>query len=172
VQPGQGYYFKVLAAGGPGPIGDYGLLVNFGSQPQAPIPPPNTAVAQQPDQGGGTANLNALDSTATGPQTGSCHYSAIGMLAGWTEALQMSLEWSGNTGDSASNLISEMATALQAVAISTAGLSGLTQNIGEANARNGSNTGAITCDEVSLVIANLQAIDEAIDDGNLLVSGS
>ena len=33
VQPGQGYYIKVLAAGGPGPIGNYGLLVNFGSQP-------------------------------------------------------------------------------------------------------------------------------------------
>ena len=59
VQPGQGYYFKVLAAGGPGAIGGYGLLVNFGSQSQPPIPPPNTVVAQQPDKGGGTANDNA-----------------------------------------------------------------------------------------------------------------
>ncbi len=32
VQCNQGYYIKVLAAGGPGPIGSYGLLVNFGSR--------------------------------------------------------------------------------------------------------------------------------------------
>ena len=50
VSTGQGYYIKVLAAGGYGPIGGYGLLVNFGSQTQSPIPPPNTVVAQQPDQ--------------------------------------------------------------------------------------------------------------------------
>jgi hypothetical protein len=56
VTAGQGYYYKVLAAGGPGPIGSYGLLVNFGSQSQPPIQPPNTVVAQQPDQGGGTLN--------------------------------------------------------------------------------------------------------------------
>ncbi len=45
VASGQGYYIKVTAAGGPGPIGGYGLLVNFGSQTQSPIPPPNTVVA-------------------------------------------------------------------------------------------------------------------------------
>jgi Matrixin len=172
VQPGQGYYFKVLAAGGPGPIGRYGLLVNFGSQPQAPIPPPNTVVAQQPDQGGGTSNLNAPASTATGPQTGSCLYSAIGMLIGWTEALPLPLDWSGSTVASESNLISEMATALEAVAISTAGSSGSTQNRGGANASSGSMAGTITCDGASLALAILQAIDEAIDDGNLLIAGS
>src|SRR5262249_42856559 len=64
VQAGQGYYYKVLAAGGPGPVGGYGLLVNFGSQSQPPIPPPNTVVAEQPDQGGGTI------SNAAGPGTG------------------------------------------------------------------------------------------------------
>lgn len=53
VQAGQKYYFKVFQAGGPGPIGAYGLLVNFGNQSQAPIPPPNTLVPGQPDQGGG-----------------------------------------------------------------------------------------------------------------------
>jgi hypothetical protein len=56
VQAGQQYYYKVLAAGGPGPIGSYGLLVNFGSQWQSPIPPPNTVVLQQPDQGAGVMN--------------------------------------------------------------------------------------------------------------------
>jgi Matrixin len=53
LQSGQQYYFKVLQAGGPGPIGGYGLLVNFGNQSQPPIQPPNTVVAQQPDKGGG-----------------------------------------------------------------------------------------------------------------------
>ena len=56
VVAGQGYYIKVLAAGGPGPIGGYGLLVNFGNQSQSPIPPPNTVVPSQPDQGGGSVS--------------------------------------------------------------------------------------------------------------------
>ncbi|MFI5455037.1 MAG: matrixin family metalloprotease [Isosphaerales bacterium] len=59
VQAGQGYYIKVLAAGGPGAIGAYGLLANFGSQSQPAIQPPNTVVPSQPDQGGGTTNDNA-----------------------------------------------------------------------------------------------------------------
>jgi hypothetical protein len=59
VQAGQQYYFKVLQAGGPGPIGAYGLLVNFGNQSQAPIAPPNTLVPGQPDQGGGVID-NAI----------------------------------------------------------------------------------------------------------------
>jgi hypothetical protein len=56
VTAGQSYYIKVLSAGGPGSVGGYGLLVNFGNQAQAPIPPPNTVVASQPDLGGGTVN--------------------------------------------------------------------------------------------------------------------
>jgi Matrixin len=172
VRPGQGYYFKVLAAGGPGPIGDYGLLVNFGSQPQAPILPPNTVVSQQPDRGGGAANLNALASTATEPESGSCLYSAVGMLTGWTEALLLPLDWSGSTVASVSNLISEMATALEAVAISTAGSSGVALNMGGASVSNISLAGAITYDAASPGLAILQAIDEAIDDANLLFAGS
>jgi len=54
VTAGQSYLFKVLAAGNAGPIGGYGLLVNFGSQTQSPIQPPNTVVPSAPDQGGGT----------------------------------------------------------------------------------------------------------------------
>jgi hypothetical protein len=56
VQAGQSYRFKVMAAGGPGPIGSYGLLVNFGSQSQAPIAPPNTVVASKPDEGASSLN--------------------------------------------------------------------------------------------------------------------
>ena len=51
VTAGQKYYIKVTAAGSYGRVGAYGLEVNFGSQSQPPIPPPNTVVAQQPDRG-------------------------------------------------------------------------------------------------------------------------
>jgi hypothetical protein len=88
VSPGQTYYFKVLSAGGYGPIGGYGLLVNMGSQTQSPIAPPDTVVAQQPDQGGGSVNngisvpglVNAGNNTSapTVPV-----YTTIGSLHGW-----------------------------------------------------------------------------------------
>jgi hypothetical protein len=66
VQTGQQYYFKILQAGGPGPIGGYGLLVNFGNQSQAAIPPPNTVVAQAPDAGGGVVNKIVVPAAVTG----------------------------------------------------------------------------------------------------------
>ena len=78
VSSGQGYYVKVTNAGGAAPIGGYGLLLNFGSQTQSPIPPPNTVVAQQPDGGGGTENDNA---PAGGVN------SKIGSMSGWFEQL-------------------------------------------------------------------------------------
>jgi hypothetical protein len=56
VSAGQSYYIKVMSAGGQGPVGSYGLLVNFGSKTQPPIAPPNTVVASQRDQGGGTTS--------------------------------------------------------------------------------------------------------------------
>ncbi|MGP0064471.1 MAG: hypothetical protein ACLQGP_12850, partial [Isosphaeraceae bacterium] len=67
VSSGQKYYFKVLAGGSGtvGTVGAYGLLVNFGSQAQSPIAPPNTVVAQQPDEGGGTiSNARVADAGA------------------------------------------------------------------------------------------------------------
>jgi hypothetical protein len=91
VQSGQGYYFKVSAAGGPGPIGAYGLLVNFGSQPQAPIPPPNTVVAAQPDQEGSGLILNgaamgSVHPSATGTTNpASASFLMLGGLSGWGE---------------------------------------------------------------------------------------
>jgi hypothetical protein len=78
VQAGQQYYYRVSAAGGPGPIGGWGLLVNFGSQSQPQIPPPNTVVPQQPDQGGGTINYNPVKLTA------------IGTLSDWAVAFDAS----------------------------------------------------------------------------------
>jgi hypothetical protein len=56
VTSGQKYYFKVLAdgSGTVGTVGSYGLLLNFGSDSQSPIAPPNTVVPQEPDGSGGT----------------------------------------------------------------------------------------------------------------------
>jgi hypothetical protein len=85
VQAGQGYYIKVLAAGGPGPIGGYGLLVNFGAQPQSPILPPNTVVASQPDQGGGTSN----DLAPTGWTQSPPVLTSIGNCNAWAETLSI-----------------------------------------------------------------------------------
>ena len=52
VIPGQTYYILGQSAQpGPGQNGAFGLLVNFGTSPQAPIAPSYTTVAQQPDQG-------------------------------------------------------------------------------------------------------------------------
>jgi hypothetical protein len=50
VKATQVWYIKAMAGvAGPMGIGAYGLLVNFGSGPQAAIAPPNTTVAAQPD---------------------------------------------------------------------------------------------------------------------------
>jgi len=91
VQAGQGYYFKVLAAGGPGAIGGYGLLANFGSQTQSPIQPPNTVVPSQPNQGGGSSNdsapvggVNGIGGWFNGPPFLQGGLSYVGNLGGWT----------------------------------------------------------------------------------------
>ncbi len=81
VQAGQQYYFKVLQAGGPGPIGAYGLLVNYGHQSQAPIPPPNTLVPGQPDQGGGVTD-NAIVG-GNGSVAGVPRRVSLGNLQAW-----------------------------------------------------------------------------------------
>jgi hypothetical protein len=83
VQSGQQYYFAVHEAGGPGPIGGYGLLVNFGSQSQAPIQPPNTVVPQQPDQGGGVINNGIIQGIGTGASVGMPSLVSIGSLQAW-----------------------------------------------------------------------------------------
>jgi hypothetical protein len=83
VHSGEGYYIKVLASGGPGPIGHYGLLVNFGSQSQSPISPPNTVVAQAPDQSGFTLNSVPADPTKGLPGLLQGLLTTIGDLTGW-----------------------------------------------------------------------------------------
>jgi hypothetical protein len=84
VAANQGYYVKVLAAPGYGAIGGYGLLVNAGSQSQAPIPPPDTVVLQQPDQGSGGSLTNAVgDDNNTGALPPDAVFTSIGSLQGW-----------------------------------------------------------------------------------------
>ena len=93
VSTGQGYYIKVTAAGGPGPIGGYGLLVNFGSGAQAPIPPPNTVVPSQPNGGGGTiSNVAAANASARGsttPPSSPEVMASIGTLSGLVELMTL-----------------------------------------------------------------------------------
>ena len=96
VSSGQGYYIKATDAGGAAPAGDYGLLVNFGSSTQSPIPPPNTVVAQQPDGGGGTIDNVAVagGSSTPGSSTGGLgsgqgSLTAIGALSGWAEVMEV-----------------------------------------------------------------------------------
>jgi Matrixin len=88
VAANQGYYVKVLAAPGYGAIGGYGLLINAGPLSQAPIPPPDTVVLQQPDQGAGGSLTNAVgagnDTDALPPNA---VFTTIGTLGGWAEVL-------------------------------------------------------------------------------------
>jgi hypothetical protein len=93
VKAGQGYYIKVLAAGGPGPIGGYGLLVNFGNQSQSPIPPPNTVVAQQPNQVPAAPSVELTNTTGVTPQGSGSQQEILetfGSLSGWAELLTSS----------------------------------------------------------------------------------
>jgi hypothetical protein len=59
VSAGQGFYIRAMAANsGAGSSGAYALQVNFGNGTMAPVSPSNTAVAAQPDQGGGAGYQN------------------------------------------------------------------------------------------------------------------
>ena len=113
VTSGQKYYFKVLAAGSGtvGTVGSYGLLVNFGSQTQSPIPPPNTVVPQQPNQGGGVTNNTSMGPSVT-PDIGGqptsgvpgTAYATVGTLSGWVAMLNAPTSWNnGPTGNNSSS---------------------------------------------------------------------
>ena len=67
---GQTYLIRALGNASGEPIGGFGLEVNFGSATQSPIAPPNTVVAQQPDQGGGTSDAAMQVSTSMQGRTG------------------------------------------------------------------------------------------------------
>jgi hypothetical protein len=89
VTPGQTYYIRALAASPLGSYGAFGLLVNFGSSPQAPIPPPNTVVLQQPDQGGGSINQNPLTFASQNGLTASVQKIQLGNWTGLGSVLMV-----------------------------------------------------------------------------------
>jgi hypothetical protein len=105
VSSGQGYYIKATDAGGAAPAGNYGLLVNFGSSTQSPIPPPNTVVTQQPNGGGGIINsvVIAGGSSSSGSSTiglgsGGVSFATIGTFSGWAEVMEIPSSASVNPG--------------------------------------------------------------------------
>jgi hypothetical protein len=77
VQAGQSYYIRACGNTAGTVFGGFGLELNFGSQSQPPIQPPNTVVLQHPDQGGGGLSLKV-------PVV------VIGSLLGFGEALTAS----------------------------------------------------------------------------------
>jgi Matrixin len=83
VSSGQGYYVKVLAAAGYGGIGNYGLLVNAGSQSQSPIAPPDTLVPEEPSESGGSLNNAYSENGASWDPPAGAVYTSIGTLGGW-----------------------------------------------------------------------------------------
>jgi hypothetical protein len=106
VPPGQGFYIRVSTANnGPGANGAYGLLINFGTRPQAPISPPNTVVYAQPDEAAGASFDTTGGSTygtllqrffdrIAGVLPDSTLV-AIGALTGWGEALMVPTHHAG-----------------------------------------------------------------------------
>jgi hypothetical protein len=102
VSSGQGYYIRVTSVNGESPVGNYGLLINFGSQAQAPIAPPNTVVAPKADQGGGTENDNAPVGGLIGLELGSITglFPSTGNNDNWWEQLLASASALAASGES------------------------------------------------------------------------
>jgi hypothetical protein len=125
---GQSYYIKVTAAGGPGPIGGYGLLANFGNQSQSPIPPPNTLVPSQPDQGGGTINNAAIAGGAALTTIGGLTEWADYMFAPTIPAPGSGVSWPTETGRSGAAPTAssyQTGTSVAVVSVSSTGASGV-----------------------------------------------
>ena len=59
VKAGQTYLIRAAGNTAGDATGGFGLELNFGSVYEPPIAPPNTVVPQQPDQGGGSQNVDA-----------------------------------------------------------------------------------------------------------------
>ncbi len=92
VQAGQTYLIRALGNSPGESIGGFGLEVNFGSATQPPIAPPNTVVAQQPDQGRGSSDTSMQVSTSMQVPTGmqvpaNTHLITIGSLTALGEMM-------------------------------------------------------------------------------------
>ncbi len=163
VQPGQGYYIKVLAAGGPGPIGGYGLLVNFGSGPQSPIAPPATMVPEQKDGSGGTSNDNAPPPPGDGLDS-LLGFFSLGNLTGWLDGYLAVPGPIGNAITAAATEIGDTANAIEVVTISIAGSSTLTLDTGLTQLLSTNTTATCGAGAAPAVV---QAIDETINQDDL-----
>ena len=164
VEAGQEYYIKVLAAGGPGPIGGYGLLVNFTSQSQAPIPPPNTMVASQPStSSGSTSNDNA----PTGIPIVDDVLAAIGSLTGLVDEYLMPGSAAGGDITAAVSAISSDADVLNAVVVSIAGTSSAAPDSNPVQLLD-ETAAAVLSAAAAPATTVTQAIDQSIEDGDLL----
>ena len=87
VQPGRAYFIRAVpGVNGPTGAGTYGLLVNMGSSPIAPIAPPNTTVPEQPDQGGGAIGLETNKGKKDKSDEGA-HMVHLGTLRGLADIL-------------------------------------------------------------------------------------
>jgi hypothetical protein len=161
VQPGQGYYFKVLTAGGPGPIGGYGLLVNFASGAQSAVAPPNTAVASEPNEAGGTSNDNA-PTGGTGLFAG-----LIGTLTGWMDGYLMPPSLAGINASVSSAVSSAATTVLGALGSLTADIGPLIQSTDSDGVLTASSSGTNAASESESLLALLQAIDLSLEQGIL-----
>jgi hypothetical protein len=165
VQAGQGYYIKVLAAGGPGPIGGYGLLVNFGNQTQSPIPPPNTVVGQQPNQvpAAPSAQLtNTIGVSTQGSGTQQQVLATIGTLSGWVELMSApSSPYGGNQTSGANQGGSNLSGASSS---SSSGYTTSTAQVGtvSVSTQPPAQTGA-TVAILGVSPTVLQAVDTALD---------
>ncbi len=115
VQAGQNYLIRAFGDSAGDSTGGFGLEVNFGSASQAPIPPPNTLVLQQPDQGGGVSDGIMEGSRA--PQD-----IKIGNLSGPGDVFSMTASRSPYAGSQAAQSSSAVATDAVAplVAVATA----------------------------------------------------
>ena len=165
VQPGQEYYIKVRSANGPGPIGAYGLEVNFGSQPQASIAPPSTVVAAQPSQAGGTSNDNAPPpGLLSGLLEDLGLQNVTGTLTGWVETMSIAPDVVGSVAAGLLTQASSTVAALEAVTISIAGTGASTSNSDTAQSSNDNTSTSSVPDGASAAPAALQAVDQSIND--------
>ncbi len=100
VTAGQIYYLRATAANtGAGDVGDFGVLVNFGTKPQATVAPPNTVVASTSSSGvsgssnaettgnGGGLLTNLLGGLVNGVATVVGDIIQIGNLTGYGDAM-------------------------------------------------------------------------------------
>jgi Matrixin len=164
VQSGQGYYIKVLAAGGPGPIGGYGLLVNFTSQSQSPIAPPNTMVpAQASESSGSTSNDNAPPSPTNGFSLLDDIFGAIGDLTGWMDEYVLPAPVSDVTGDAVA-LLSSALNAPETAIMAITGSPGVAPLTGPVQFLDQTALALISAAGSGPVPSVLQAIDQSIED--------